>query len=384
MFSFITHIAWQTAQAIIALSLLLPFILHSVFYLQKKRQKQTSVSEELFEEKDFAIIVSVSHSGEKINRVIDSLLQLQYTNYLVYIVTNKNINPRFYTDDERIVWLTSSEFVKQPFRLRQYAIDSFKRSHTHAVVLDENCIADADFLNGLNVCFHQGFQVVQSMITTKTISGFTSQLYALRNAYNRFFYNYVLFELGSSATVNNNGVAFTVSFYKTYLQSLNTMTAGIADSVQTMLAQQNFQVAFAKNAIIVEENASDAQPDEMRSLQTINVQIQKLWNNSQLLFKGIICFDRNLFLSGLQLLQLPLFASLFLAIFCLIINACFNPFLAIFWMIGLGLFSISFLSIAHWGTNKRKPSSTTGSVLTGLQSLYKESEVEMYSAAQSF
>ncbi len=384
MFSFIAQIAWQTAQAIIAFSLLLPVVLHFIFYLQKKWQKQTLVSEELFEEKDFAIIVSINHPGEKVNRMIESLLQLHYTNYLVYVVTNKNINPRFYTDDERIVWLTFSEPVKQPFQLQQYTIDNFKRSHTHAVVLDENCIADTDFLNGLNVCFHQGFQVVQSMMTTKTVSGVFNQLYALRNVYNSFIYKYVLFELGSSATVNDNGVAFTVSFYKTYLQSQNAITAGIATSVHILLSKQNFQVAFAKNAIIVEEVAKHLQPYKLFSLQTINVRVQEALNKAQLLCKGIVCFDRNLFLSGLQLLQLPLFTNLFLAVFCLFINACINPLLALFWMIGLALFSIRFLTVAHWLPNKRKSSSTRGSVLTSLQSMYKENEVEMYSAAQSF
>ncbi len=384
MFSFITHIAWQTAQTIIAFSLLLPVVLHSIFYLQKKRQKQTLVSEELFEEKDFAIIVSVTHAGEKISSVIESLLRLHYTNYLVYVVRNKNVNLNFYTDDERVVWLTSSEFVTQPFGLQQHAINNFKRSHTHAVVLDGNCIADADFLNGLNVCFHQGFQVVQSRLVMPTNSGFSSQLYALRNVYNQFFQQYVLFELGSSATTHDSGIAFTVSFYKRYLQLANAAEAGITGLLKSMLIKHNFQVAFAKTALLFADIEKNFQQNQMLALQNGNGYSQLLWSRTQLLCKGIVCFDKNLFLSGLQLLRLPLLATLFLSIFCLFVNCFINPLLALFWMIGLCFFSISLLSAARWQASKRISFYKRNSVLYKTQSWYEKNRVDVFSAAQSF
>lgn len=385
MFSFITHIAWQILQTLIACSLLLPVALHFIFYLQKKGQKQTSVSEELFEEKDFALIVSVDYSGEKVNRLIKSLLQLNYTNYMVYVVSNQNSATHFYTSDERLVWLPTFNTIAGSSGLQKFAVDNFKRPHTHVVFLDENCTADANFLNGLNVFFHQGFQVVQSRMIAKISNNFLSQLHTLRHIYNQFFQRYLLFELGSSATANNNGVAFTVSFYKKYLQSQNAMAASFTHVLPSMLMKYSFQIAFAKSALLFMESEKDFGQNKAITLQNKNGWHQQFLSKAQLLCKGIVRFDKNLFLSGLQLLQLPLFPSLFLSVFCLFINAFINPLLTLFWMVGMCLFSISFLSAAQWQASERRaPHSNDSAVLYAIQDFYEKNEVDMYSAAQSF
>ncbi len=384
MFSFVIHFAWQVVQAIIACCLLLPVVLHLIYYLKKTLQKQTSVSEELFEEKDYAIIVHVTNPVQNINAVAQSLLQLHYTNYLVYVVINKSSDPLFYSDDARIVLLQSTNQLADSFRLHRYVIENFKRPHTHIVLLRGNSSTDADFLNGLNVCFNQGFQAVQGACVSKNNKKLADVIYTIRNIYNRFFSGDVLFALGSSATLTNCGMAFTISFYKKYLQLPNAISAGVSTALQQKIVSIGYQVAFAKKAIVIEENTFDFQQLKKIHSHGVSIWYKQFMNSLQLLCKGFVCFNSNYFLSGLMRLQLPLFTTLLSAVFCLLVNVLINPVAATLWIICLLLFVVSFLLAARSQVSGNKLSSSANhSVFSRIQNLYEEKTTELYSSAQS-
>lgn len=382
MFSFVIQFIWPSAQIIIACSLLLPLLLHFIFFLQKKGQKQTLVSEELFEEKDFAIIVSVQHSVENLKWLIQSLLQLDYHNYVIYVVTNKNFQPVFYNDDARIVWLQVYSDAMNVQSFQRHVFDHFRRPHTHTVFLDESCTADANFLNGLNIRFHQGFQVVQCRKLRNANNGLASRLQAVNSLYNRFFQSHLLSSLHSSATVAGSGFAFNVSFYKTYLQSANAVVTDMTDILHSLMVNKNLQIAFAKKAVLVEQNKQQVSPFHFLLVHPLRLWWKLYCSRLQRLCKGIVCLDKNLLLSGLPLLRLPLFATLFLSLFCLVVNIFTTSVAAFFWMIGLLLFALNMLSLLRPSQRSQPASSQRRFVVTGLTTLYEEAKSDSYSTAQ--
>ena len=140
-------------QVLVGGSLLLPVGLYLSNCLLNLFKKEIPISEELLEEKDFAIIVHADKSLQNVEAIIQSLLNLNYTNYLIYVVTNNNIHHFF--NKEKIVVLRSENACADESRLYRYVIENFKRPHTHLAIL---CgIADTEYLNQLNVFFNKGY-----------------------------------------------------------------------------------------------------------------------------------------------------------------------------------------------------------------------------------
>lgn len=379
MFLFMVHFAWLLAQAITACSLLLPVVLHIAYYVKKFLQKQLPASEELFEEKDYAIVITIGGAAQNSEAAILSFLQLNYSNYLIYVVTKEHSIHPVFADEEKVVLLPPADEMAGETGLHQYAINNFKRPHTHVVFFDGNCLADAEYLNELNVCFNQGYQAVRGVSATKYNSLTANAVYTLHHLYNCFFRGKVLFALGSSATVTNKGMAFNLSFYKRHLQSENAVVTGITSRWQNAIVSQGYQIACASTAFVFEEEAIHVQQIKTLHSNSIAVWSKQFGSHLKLLCKGIFSFNANCFLLGMMLLQLPLFTTLLSAVFCIMINVWINPVVAIFWMVGLLLFSLSFwLMLRSYPEFKMNSQTTKRSAFANLQLINKKRKTESY------
>ncbi len=343
MFSLFIHYAWLTAQAIIFCSLLLPAVLYAAYCISKCIRKPLLESEEISEEKDYAIIVSVSGETCHLQALLQSLQQLTYSNYLVYVVMNQGSDDCIPFSWDKLTVLRPAKPFTEASRIHRYAIESFRRPHTHVLLLNSNSIADSEYLNELNVFFNQGYQAVQGFFTRNKYSTLADVFHTLAHTYNRFFYGEVSFALGSSTRLDISGSAFTVAVYKQCLRSINTGGASLSRALQYAMTVKGYEIAFAPKAILHNQLTMHMQP--LLKQHTVNIQVwfRQFASHLRLCLQGINTLSISHFLSGILLLQLPVLTSIVSGIFCLLITMRTNSSSAIVWMICLAIFTCYFI-----------------------------------------
>ena len=346
MFSLTIHYAWLTAQAVIFSSLLLPAMLYVAYCVKKAIQKTLPESEETPEEKDYAIIVSVTGETKHLQALFHSLQQLSYTNYLVYVVMNEGNQNILPFPQDKIVVLRPAKPFTDAARIHRYAIENFRRPHTHVAILNSNSIPDTEYLNELNVFFNQGYQGVQGFFTRKKYRTVFDVIHALTHSYNRFFYGEVPFALGSFARLDASGGAFTVSVYKQYLKSANKAGTSLSRALQYVLASKGYEIAFAPKAVLYNQHSMHLQPLVRQHANGINGWFRQFACNLNLCLEGINTLSFNRFLFGLLLLQPPVLTSFLSGIFCLLIAMRINPAEATIWIVCLVVF-LSYFMIAQ-------------------------------------
>lgn len=352
MFFVFIHYAWLFTQVLIGGSLLLPvvlFVSHSFLNLFKKA---LPACEELLEEKDFAVIVHAHEQAQNIESLVQSLLSLNYTNYLIYIVTNNNTHCFF---NEKIIVLPSEKPGTSKLRLYRFVIENFKRPHTHLAIFGGG-IADNEYLNQLNVFFNKGYQAVQGSHSLKQSRTLYDLIYSTGNQYHRLFKGELPFRLHASATLAGCGAAFNVSFFKQCLKRMSRSRTGthFMQNIESEMMNRGHQIAFASNAVVYSDKTISAHQLINIQAQSMNRWLTQFVRSSFMLFEGIISFKHNLILSGLILLQPSLFAVLLLSVFCLLSNVLMQPATAIIWIGCLLLFLVCFLIAVVKSTNRRK------------------------------
>ena len=342
MLSLIIRYAWLAVQIIVMSSLLLPTFFYVSYCIKKAMHKHRPESEETAEEKDYAIIVSVNGDTAHLQALLHSLLQLNYTNYLIYVVMNGSQTSGL-PHSPRITVLNPAKPFGDAARVHRYAIENFKRPHTHLAVFDSHCLADAEYLNELNVFFNQGYQVVQGLVSRKKYRSLFDAIHSIAHSFNRFFYGDVSFALGSSSILCGNGSAFTISLYKPCLASANATGAGLSKVLQYTIVRKAYTIAFAPKAVLYNEKTMQLQPLINRHAYSTNVWLRQMAYHIRLCMEGINTLSFNPFLFGLLLLQPPLLTSFLSGIFCLLINVYSHTPATAVWMVGLGLFTACFL-----------------------------------------
>lgn len=385
MFSLLTHYAWLTAQAIILCALLFPAVLYTVYCLKKATRKQPSQTEESVEEKDYAIIVSVTNETKNLTSLFQALSQLNYTNYLVYVVMNQSKNCRVSFASDKTIVLQPARPFSNTARTHRYAIENFRRPHTHVVVLNSNSFPDAEYLNELNVFFNQGYQAVQGFFTRKKQKTVVDFIHTVAHSCNCFFYGNVSFTLGSSARLNAAGCAFTISIYKQCLKSANTGLESLSKVLQYTIVSKGYTIAFAPKAIVYNENKMQLQSLVKQHASGINGWFRRFANHISFCLKSINMLSINRFLFGFLLLQPPMLTTFLAGVLCLVMNVWMNPAAAVFWMICLSVFSSYFVIAAiHLRAGHRIRKLLAGAsqpASYAISGLYNEVHEEMYNIA---
>ena len=212
MYEKLLYYIWIFVQVIIGYNLVMPCLLFCL-YLLISLIKKPSVKSALSIETDYAIIVTAYEQTDTIASVVHSLLQLNYSNYLIYIVADKCDISQLHFTDERIIILRPAQTLGSNTRSHFYAINHFKRNHEILTIIDSDNLAHPEYLNGLNICFNKGFKAVQGTRKAKNLDTTYACLDAARDVYYHFYDGEVLFTVGSSATLAGSGMAFTVKLY---------------------------------------------------------------------------------------------------------------------------------------------------------------------------
>lgn len=331
---------WAIVQICIGYNLVFPLLLWLIYLIKGKpafaRRATTA-------EADYAIIVTAYEQTTLLPKVVDSLLALQYSNYLIYIVADNCDISNLHFSDPRVVLLRPEQVLASNTRSHFYAIRHFRRPHERLTIIDSDNLVDPQYLNELNVCFDQGFQAVQGIREAKNLNTTLACLDAGRDIYYHFYDGKVLFGVGSSATLAGSGMAFTVRLYRECLEHLDVSGAGFDKVLQYAIISRGYRIAFTDKAIVYDEKTAKSDQLVKQRARWINTWFKYFSYGFKLIGKGIRSLNWNQFVFGFILLRPPLFIFLVLSVLFMLINLLFAPLAALGWLISLLLFVIGFL-----------------------------------------
>jgi cellulose synthase/poly-beta-1,6-N-acetylglucosamine synthase-like glycosyltransferase len=343
---------WFLLQVIIGFNLVFPAILYFLWKLvTKKIQLKSSIT---YGEADYAIIVTAYQYTNTLPGVVKSLLSLDYTNYLIYIVAdNCDISELNFTND-KVILLRPVEVLGSNTRSHKYAFDHFKRNHDFVTIIDSDNLVDSSYLIHLNDTFSQGYEAVQGLRAAKNLNSTLACLDAARDIYYHFYDGKLLYETGSSATLSGSGMAFTTSLYKDFLSEKDVIGAGFDKVLQSWILSKNKRIAFNEHAIVYDEKTSKSDQLVQQRSRWINTWFKYFLLGFDIIILGFKNFSRNQILFGTVLLRPPLFIFLFLSVVLFAINLMTSYYVvAILWLIAFLCF-IAFFAIALLNSNTDK------------------------------
>jgi len=340
-------IIWILLQVLIGYNLYLPMLLF-IFY---RKSKETLP---VVYESDYGIIVTAYEQTDSLPAVVTSILKLNYTNYLVYIVADKCDITGLDFNDERVVLLRPEETLASNTRSHFYAIRNFKRPHARLTIIDSDNLVAPEYLHELDKYFDKGFLAVQGVRDAKNLNTTYARLDAARDIYYHFYDGKILFGIGSSATLAGSGMAFTTQLYRDSLENTDITGAGFDKVLQSIIVGNDLRIAFADKAIVYDEKTTHADQLVKQRSRWINTWFKYFKFGFTLVFKGITNFSRNQFLFGLILLRPPLFIFLILSVVFMLINFFISTTAVFIWLLGLILFVTGFyIALAKSDTDKR-------------------------------
>jgi cellulose synthase/poly-beta-1,6-N-acetylglucosamine synthase-like glycosyltransferase len=346
----IINVIWILFQVLIGYNLVLPILLYLLYSVKKRKEVLLSSPAEA----DYAIIVTAYEWVTAIPEVVNSLLKLNYSNYLIYVVADKCDISSLHFEDDRVIILRPEETLAGNVRSHFYAINRFKRAHERLTIIDSDNLVEPEYLKELNKLFNQGFEAVQGIREAKNLDTTYACLDAARDIYYHFYDGKILFSVGSSATLAGSGMAFTTQLYRSCLEHLDVSGAGFDKVLQAGILGQNKRIAFTGNAVVWDEKTTHSDQLVKQRARWINTWFKYFGYGFTLLLKSVKNFSLNQFLFGLILLRPPLFIFLILAVFCMLINVFISWFAVALWMGGFLLFVLGFyLSLAKSDTDKR-------------------------------
>ena len=352
MMPVIIKYTWIALQVIIGYNLVYPIALYLLYLVSKKENVGNSFITGL--EADYAIIVTAYESTGTLKAVTDSLLQLNYTNYKIYIVADKCDVSKLLFNDKRVVVLRPPETLGSNTRSHFYAISHFQRPHERLTIIDCDNLAEPEYLNELNKGFEAGYSAVQGLRKAKNLDTTYACLDAARDMYYHFYDGVVLFGAGSSATLAGSGMAFTTALYKECLGHMDITGAGFDKVLQNEILKRGYRIAYTEQAEVYDEKTSQAEQLVKQRARWINTWFRYFKYGFSLCAKGIARFSRNQFLFGLTLLRPPLFIFLLLSVFFMMADIWISPTAVLVWLLGFVLFIAGFIiALVHGKPDKR-------------------------------
>ncbi len=344
------NVIWIVFQVLIGYNLVLPILLYLLYSIKKKPQLTPLKPAEA----DYAIIVTAYEWVGSIPEVVNSLLALDHSNYLIYVVADKCDISGLHFDDERVIILRPEETLAGNVRSHFYAIQRFKRPHERLTIIDSDNLVDPSYLTELDKMFAQGFEAVQGIREAKNLDTTYACLDGARDIYYHFYDGKVLFGVGSSATLAGSGMAFTTALYRQCLEGRDVSGAGFDKVLQAAILNQNKRIAFTEKAVVYDEKTTHSEQLVKQRARWINTWFKYFKYGFTLVGRSVGNFSLNQFLFGLILLRPPLFIFLILAVFCMLANVFISAWGVVLWLAGFVLFVLGFyLALAKSPTDAR-------------------------------
>lgn len=332
---------WIVVQVVIGYNLLLPVALYLLYAVKKNQRALAPRGSQ--GEADYAVIVTAYQQTQLLPAVVDSLLAMNYDNYLIYIVADNCDTSDLAFGSDKVVLLRPEEVLSSNTRSHFYAIHRFRRPHERLTIIDSDNLVNPEYLNELNRYFDQGFTAVQGVRQAKNLDTPYACLDAARDIYYHFYDGKLLFGCGSSATLAGSGMAFTTELYRQCLEHLDVTGAGFDKVLQYQIVSRKQRIAFAPDAVVYDEKTSKSTQLVQQRARWINTWFRYFTYGFRLMGSGIAQVNWNQFLFGVVLVRPPLFLFILLSGVCLLVNMIFFPPGAALWAGALMVFVLGFV-----------------------------------------
>ncbi|WP_316788098.1 glycosyltransferase [Pedobacter frigoris] len=306
-------------------------------------------------DRDYAIIVTAHQETAFIPDVVNSLLNINYRNFKVYVVADDCIHSKdLEFNDPRVIVIFPEYVLASNISSHFYAISRFERKHDVMLIMDSDNLADTELINELNVYFEKGFKAVQGVRNPKNLNSTIACLDAARDIYYHFFDGKLLFDLGSSATLSGSGMAFEVVLYQQCLQDVNLKGAGFDKLLQAKVLSLDERIAFSDKAIVLDQKTVNSKQLVNQRSRWIKTWFKFSKFGFSLILKGIKNFSINQILFGIILLRPPLFIFLGISLLLVLTNIFINLSLAFVIVISISIFTFSFFAaLSNTQTDKK-------------------------------
>ncbi len=352
MVSKILYDIWLIVQALIGYNLVLPLFLYLLWLI--KRKPEGIKAPENMPESDYAVIVTAYEQTDTLPPVIESILNLNYKNFVVYIVADKCDVTNLKFEDKRVVVLRPPETLASNTRSHFYAIRNFIRQHDRLIIIDSDNLIESNCLTELDKYFAAGFVAVQGLRKAKNLDSTYACLDASRDIYYHFYDGEVLFNIGSSATLAGSGMAFKTTLYRDCLEQLDITGAGFDKVLQKEIVTRGNRIAFNENAVVYDEKTSRSDQLVKQRARWINTWFRYFSFGFTLIGRGLAGFNFNQFIFGFILLRPPLFIFLVLSLMFMGINLFISPLMVLIWAAGFLCFVLGFIiALVHAKPDKR-------------------------------
>lgn len=349
--SILWNTIWVLIQVFIGFHLVMPALVYILYMVTRRKQVPSPPAVET----DYAIIITAYEQTASLPAVVQSVLQMNYTSFIVYIVADKCDISQLHFTDERVVVLRPPETLASNTRSHFYAINRFIRPHERLTIIDSDNLVHPQYLKELDRFFALGFRAVQGTRAAKNLDTTFARLDAARDLYYHYFDGKLLFNIGSSATLAGSGMAFETSLYNECLAHRDITGAGFDKVLQAAIVGKNLRIAFAGDAIVYDEKTTGSGQLVNQRARWINTWFKYFSLGFGLMAKGFSRFSINQLLFGLTLLRPPLFIFLLLSGFFFLINlVLWNVTGMVVWIAAFLLFVLGFLiAVNQPGTDKR-------------------------------
>lgn len=339
-------------QVVIGYNLVFPFTVYLMYRLNGVKMADEPAKRPA--ERDYAIIITAYEQVHTVPAAVDSVLKLNYSNYIVYVVADKCDISALQFNDKRVVVLRPPETLASNTRSHFYAIRNFVRQHDVLTIVDSDNLVDPNYLNELNKYFEQGYMAVQGQRKAKNLDTTYACLDAARDMYYHFYDGKLLHAVGSSATLAGSGMAFTVSLYRECLEHLDVTGAGFDKVLQYEILKRGYRIAFNEDAVVYDEKTSNSEMLVKQRARWINTWFKYARFGFSLVYDGILGLNWNKFLFGLVLLRPPLFLFLLFSMVFAATDMFWDMDFTEIWLAGMVLFIAGFIiAIAHSRPDKR-------------------------------
>lgn len=330
--------SWLVLQILIGYHLFFPIALfifsrfkHQPLFIDKKKN-----------EFDFAIIVTAYQQTFQLKSVVESILNQQHQNFIVYLVADDCDISSLIFEDKRVKVFKPEQIIASNTGSHEYATKHFFRKHDVITIIDSDNIVDEHYLSELNKNFELGFKAVQGIRKARNLNTTYSCLDAARDIYYHYYDGQLLFNSGSSATLAGSGMAFKTDVYQEFLKYNKVSGAGFDKVLQNWLVNQDIRIASNSNAIVYDQKTSNKDQLIKQRSRWMNTWFKYFSYGFGLIKKGILKPSLNQLIFGFVLLRPPLFLFLLLSMLAMFINIILG-FNYLFWIIGFVFFISSFL-----------------------------------------
>jgi cellulose synthase/poly-beta-1,6-N-acetylglucosamine synthase-like glycosyltransferase len=335
----ILYFLWIAIQFVVGFFLINPFLLLILnCFAAKKRLMSQGESEN-----DYAVIVTAYEQTDLLPSVVKSILRLNYTNFLVYIVADNCDVSNLHFPDPRVILLRPETVLASNTMSHLYAIERFAREHEYLTIIDSDNLVDPDYIKELNVYFNNGFLSVQGVRKAKNLDTRYACLDEAGDMFYRMIDRKLLFGLGSSASLAGSGMAFSASFYKECIMSLNIEGAGFDKALQMEILRRGKRIAFAEKAIVYDEKTSNPKQLVNQRARWINAWFKYAKKGISLAGMGVVKLNWNQFACGIVFVKPPIFILVALTGVIMLVDLFIMPSMLIFWTAAILSFVVVFL-----------------------------------------